>query len=37
MAILDNLGKRAAGLAIQNQNLMLCLPETSGLPGKCGD
>jgi N-acetyl-gamma-glutamyl-phosphate reductase len=33
MAILDNLGKGAAGLAIQNLNLMLGLPETSGLPG----
>ena len=33
MAILDNLGKGAAGLAIQNLNLMLGLPEASGLPG----
>jgi len=33
MAVLDNLGKGAAGVAIQNLNLMLGLPETSGLPG----
>lgn len=32
IAILDNLGKGAAGVAIQNLNLMLGLPETSGLP-----
>ena len=32
MAVLDNLGKGAAGLAIQNLNLMLGLPETRGLP-----
>jgi N-acetyl-gamma-glutamyl-phosphate reductase len=31
MAILDNLGKGAAGLAIQNLNLMLGLPEVEGL------
>lgn len=29
---LDNLGKGAAGQAIQNMNLMLGLPETTGLP-----
>jgi len=33
MAILDNLGKGAAGAAVQNLNLMLGLPETRGLPG----
>jgi N-acetyl-gamma-glutamyl-phosphate reductase len=32
IAILDNLGKGAAGVAIQNLNLMLGLPETTGLP-----
>jgi N-acetyl-gamma-glutamyl-phosphate reductase len=32
MAILDNLGKGASGLAIQNMNLMLGFPETTGLP-----
>jgi N-acetyl-gamma-glutamyl-phosphate reductase len=32
MAILDNLGKGAAGAAIQNLNLMLGLAETAGLP-----
>lgn len=32
MAILDNLGKGAAGVAIQNLNLMLGLDERSGLP-----
>jgi N-acetyl-gamma-glutamyl-phosphate reductase len=31
VAILDNLGKGAAGVAIQNLNLMLGLDETSGL------
>jgi N-acetyl-gamma-glutamyl-phosphate reductase len=31
MAVLDNLGKGAAGLAIQNLNAMLGLPETRGL------
>ena len=31
VAILDNLGKGACGVAIQNLNLMLGLPETSGL------
>jgi len=29
---IDNLGKGAAGQAIQNMNLMLGLPETSGIP-----
>jgi len=33
MAVLDNLGKGAAGAAVQNLNLMLGLPETSGLSG----
>ncbi|MET0500450.1 MAG: N-acetyl-gamma-glutamyl-phosphate reductase [Candidatus Binatia bacterium] len=32
MARLDNLGKGAAGVAIQNLNLMLGVPERSGLP-----
>ena len=32
VAILDNLGKGASGVAIQNLNLMLGLPETAGLP-----
>jgi N-acetyl-gamma-glutamyl-phosphate reductase len=32
IAVLDNLGKGAAGVAIQNLNLMLGLPETTGLP-----
>jgi N-acetyl-gamma-glutamyl-phosphate reductase len=31
VAAIDNLGKGAAGQAIQNANLMLGLPETSGL------
>jgi N-acetyl-gamma-glutamyl-phosphate reductase len=31
VAVLDNLGKGAAGVAIQNLNLMLGLPETEGL------
>lgn len=33
MARLDNLGKGAAGVAIQNLNLMLGVPENTGLPG----
>jgi N-acetyl-gamma-glutamyl-phosphate reductase len=33
MARLDNLGKGAAGVAIQNLNLMLGMPEETGLPG----
>ena len=32
VARLDNLGKGAAGVAIQNLNLMLGLPEEAGLP-----
>lgn len=32
VALLDNLGKGAAGVAIQNLNLMLGLDETTGLP-----
>jgi N-acetyl-gamma-glutamyl-phosphate reductase len=32
MAILDNLGKGAAGGAIQNLNLMLGCNEGAGLP-----
>ena len=32
VAVLDNLGKGASGVAIQNLNLMLGLPEASGLP-----
>lgn len=32
MATLDNLGKGASGVAIQSLNLMLGLPETTGLP-----
>jgi N-acetyl-gamma-glutamyl-phosphate reductase len=31
VAALDNLGKGAGGMAVQNLNLMLGLPETSGL------
>ena len=31
IAILDNLGKGACGVAIQNLNLMLALPEPTGL------
>jgi N-acetyl-gamma-glutamyl-phosphate reductase len=34
VAILDNLGKGAAGVAIQNLNLMLGLPEDRGLPAQ---
>lgn len=33
VGLLDNLGKGAAGCAIQNLNLMLALGETTGLPG----
>jgi N-acetyl-gamma-glutamyl-phosphate reductase len=33
VGILDNLGKGAAGVAIQNLNLMLGLGERTGLPG----
>jgi N-acetyl-gamma-glutamyl-phosphate reductase len=32
VARLDNLGKGAAGVAIQNLNLMLGVPERTGLP-----
>jgi len=31
VALLDNLGKGASGAAVQNMNLMLGLPESSGL------
>jgi N-acetyl-gamma-glutamyl-phosphate reductase len=31
VAVLDNLGKGAAGAAVQNLNLMLGIPETTGL------
>ena len=31
VAAIDNLGKGAAGQAVQNANLMLGLPETAGL------
>jgi N-acetyl-gamma-glutamyl-phosphate reductase len=31
VAVLDNLGKGAAGAAVQNLNLMIGLPETAGL------
>jgi N-acetyl-gamma-glutamyl-phosphate reductase len=30
-AVLDNLGKGASGAAVQNLNIMLGLPETTGL------
>ena len=33
LSCLDNLVKGAAGQAVQNMNLMLGLPETSGLEG----
>jgi N-acetyl-gamma-glutamyl-phosphate reductase len=33
LSAIDNLGKGAAGQAIQNANLMLGLPETAGLEG----
>lgn len=33
VALLDNLGKGASGVAIQNLNLMLGLPDTAHLPG----
>ena len=33
MGVVDNLGKGAAGQAVQNANLMCGLPETSGLEG----
>ena len=31
--VVDNLGKGAAGQALQNANLMVGLPETTGLQG----
>jgi N-acetyl-gamma-glutamyl-phosphate reductase len=31
VSAIDNLGKGAAGQAVQNANLMLGLPETAGL------
>jgi N-acetyl-gamma-glutamyl-phosphate reductase len=31
LCAIDNLGKGAAGQAVQNANLMLGLPETAGL------
>ena len=31
VAALDNLGKGAGGMAVQNMNIMLGLPETTGL------
>jgi len=33
LGAVDNLGKGAAGQAVQNANLMLGLPETAGLEG----
>jgi N-acetyl-gamma-glutamyl-phosphate reductase len=33
LGAVDNLGKGAAGQAVQNANLMLALPETTGLEG----
>ena len=33
MGAIDNLGKGAAGQAIQNANLMFALAETAGLEG----
>jgi N-acetyl-gamma-glutamyl-phosphate reductase len=33
MAISDNLGKGASGTALQSLNLMLGVPETTGIPG----
>jgi N-acetyl-gamma-glutamyl-phosphate reductase len=33
MAVVDNLGKGAAGQAVQNANLMCGLPDTTGLEG----
>jgi N-acetyl-gamma-glutamyl-phosphate reductase len=32
MSVIDNLGKGAAGQAVQNMNVMLGLPEATGLP-----
>ena len=36
ISILDNLGKGASGAAVQSLNLMLGLPETTGLRRACG-
>ncbi|MDP6572555.1 MAG: N-acetyl-gamma-glutamyl-phosphate reductase [Rhodospirillales bacterium] len=36
-AVLDNLGKGASGQAVQNMNLMLGLPETTGLEPEARD
>jgi len=33
MGVVDNLGKGAAGQAVQNANLICGLPETEGLEG----
>jgi N-acetyl-gamma-glutamyl-phosphate reductase len=33
MGVVDNLGKGAAGQAVQNTNLICGLPETAGLDG----
>jgi N-acetyl-gamma-glutamyl-phosphate reductase len=33
IAVMDNMTKGAAGQAVQNMNLMLGLPETTGLTG----
>jgi N-acetyl-gamma-glutamyl-phosphate reductase len=33
MGVIDNLGKGAAGHAVQNANLICELPETTGLDG----
>lgn len=37
VGVLDNLGKGAAGQAVQNMNIMLGLPETAGLKASLGD
>jgi len=34
MGVVDNLGKGAAGQAVQNANLICGLPETAGLDGR---
>jgi N-acetyl-gamma-glutamyl-phosphate reductase len=31
LSVIDNLGKGAAGQGVQNMNVMLGLPETTGL------
>jgi N-acetyl-gamma-glutamyl-phosphate reductase len=31
MGLIDNLGKGASGMAVQNMNIMLGLPEDTGL------